>query len=220
MVPVMRADPRSGQVVHTVVIAPRAVESRVVVAQPVFADPQIVSLDSAFEGFSGTTEVRNLVAEAAKTHDVSAALVESVIQVESNFNPHAVSPKGAQGLMQLMPSTARRFGVKNSFDPKQNIDGGVRYLKFLRETFGDDRLAVAAYNAGEGAVMKYGNVPPYAETMDYVTKVGRKYGQARRAELAKKKAQVALEPVVPKPPEFRRLAQHVDADGKVYLSTQ
>ena len=73
MVPVMRADPRSGQVVHTVVIAPRAVESRVVVAQPVFADPQIVSLDSASEGFSGSTEVRNLVAEAAKTHDVSAA---------------------------------------------------------------------------------------------------------------------------------------------------
>ena len=220
IVPVLRADPRSGQLVRTVVIAPRVVESHVVAPQPVFADPQLSSLESASDIFSGSLEVRNLVAEAAKTHDVSAALVESVIQVESNYNPHAVSPKGAQGLMQLMPSTARRFGVKNSFDPKQNIDGGVRYLKFLRETFGDDRLAVAAYNAGEGAVLRYGNVPPYVETMDYVAKVGLKYGQARRAELAKKKAQVNVEPAAPKPPEFRRLSQHVGADGKVYLSTQ
>ena len=83
--------------------------------------------------------------------------------------------------MQLMPATARRFGVSNTFDPRQNIEGGVRYLKFLQNTFQDDRLAVAAYNAGEKAVTKYGGVPPYAETVSYVAKVGKKYSQAQRA---------------------------------------
>ena len=218
VVPVLRADPRSGQMVRTMLISPRVVESRVVASQAVFADPQAALLETG-SAILGSSEVRNLVADAAKSYDVSAALVESVIQVESNFNPHAVSPKGAQGLMQLMPSTARRFGVKNSFDPKQNIEGGVRYLKFLRETFGDDRLAVAAYNAGEGAVQKYGNVPPYPETMDYVAKVGKKYGQARRAEISKRAAQPKVDNA-PKPPEYRRLAQYVDAEGKVYLSSQ
>ena len=127
------------------------------------------------------TGVRGLVDEAAKNFDVNPLLVDSVIQVESNYNPFAVSPKGAQGLMQLMPATARRFGVTDSFDPKQNIEAGVRYLKFLQDTFQDDRLAIAAYNAGEKAVAKYGDVPPYPETVSYVAKVGKKYGQAKRA---------------------------------------
>src|SRR5579863_1434511 len=126
-------------------------------------------------------DVRGLVAEAAKSFDVNPLLVDSVIQVESNYNPFAVSPKGAQGLMQLMPGTAQRFGVTDSFDPKQNIEAGVRYLKFLEDTFQDDRLAIAAYNAGEKAVAKYKDVPPYPETVSYVAKVGKKYGQAKRA---------------------------------------
>src|SRR5580704_14607082 len=126
-------------------------------------------------------DVHSMVAEAAKNFDVNPLLVDSVIQVESNYNPLAVSPKGAQGLMQLMPATAQRFGVTDSFDPKQNIEAGVRYLKFLQDSFQDDRLAIAAYNAGEKAVAKYRDVPPYPETVSYVAKVGKKYGQAKRA---------------------------------------
>lgn len=210
VLPVIREDPRTGQLVRTVTVSPRVVESRVVGSLP----PSTVAAPAV-----PATDVKGLVEQAAKDHDVSSALIESVIQVESNYNPYAVSPKGAQGLMQLMPGTARRFGVTNTFDAKQNIDGGVRYLKFLQDTFGDERLAIAAYNAGEGAVQKYGNVPPYAETIDYVAKVGKKYGQARRAaEAAKTKP--AKDEGAPKPPEYRKLTQYVDAEGKVYLLTQ
>ena len=115
--------------------------------------------------------------------------------------------------------TARRFGVKNSFDAKDNIEGGVRYLKFLQETFKDERLAIAAYNAGEGAVQKYGNVPPYQETMSYVAKVGRKYGQARRAELQEQLAKQAADNQA-KQPEHRPLAQFIDSEGRLHLTTQ
>jgi soluble lytic murein transglycosylase-like protein len=160
------------------------------------------------------------VEETAKTYEVSPALVDSVIQVESNYNARAVSPKGAQGLMQLMPATARRFGVRDTFDPKQNVEGGVKYLKFLQETFKDDRLAIAAYNAGEGAVQKFGNVPPYPETMNYVAKVGRKYGQNRRANGTAKNTGSPKTDPVPAPPEYRRLATYVDAEGRVFLTTQ
>ena len=136
VLPVVRADPRSGQLVRTVVLSPRVIESRVVT-------PLIPEAESPLALAPAAGEMKTLVAETARNYEVSAALVESVIQVESNYNPRAVSPKGAQGLMQLMPATARRFGVKNSFDAKQNIEGGVRYLKFLQETFKDERLAIA-----------------------------------------------------------------------------
>lgn len=114
-----------------------------------------------------------LVAHTAKKTGVDQALVHAVIQVESHYQPHAVSAKGAAGLMQLMPDTAHRFGVSNRTDPAQNIAGGTRYLKTLLHKFkGNLSLAVAAYNAGEGAVMKYGNrVPPFRETQNYVTSV-------------------------------------------------
>ena len=215
---VVRADARTGRLVRSIVVAPRPVLSRVVAEQSAPGEPA-ASREPA-------QEVRGLVEQAARNFDVSPLLVDSVIQVESNYNPYAVSPKGAQGLMQLMPATARRFGVKNTFDARQNIEGGVRYLKLLQETFKDDRLAIAAYNAGEAAVTKYGNVPPYAETMDYVAKVGKKYGQAKRAADKNKPAAKAAEnPSVaenakPAEPEPRHIVQYLDAEGRLHIATR
>ncbi|MCC6265697.1 MAG: lytic transglycosylase domain-containing protein [Bryobacterales bacterium] len=119
-------------------------------------------------------EIRELIDRTARKHGVDPKLVHSVVRVESNYEQKAISPKGALGLMQLIPATAKRYGVDNPFDPSQNIDGGVRYLKFLTERFqGDLQLALAAYNAGEGAVDRHGGIPPYRETRAYVTKVTR-----------------------------------------------
>jgi len=112
------------------------------------------------------------IAAAAARHRISEALVLAVIAVESAGRPRARSPKGAQGLMQLIPATARRFGVADAFDPVQNVAGGVAYLDFLLARFGGDLiLALAGYNAGEGAVERHAGVPPYAETRAYVVRV-------------------------------------------------
>jgi len=116
------------------------------------------------------------ITNASIRYGVPDKLVTAVIRAESAFNPQAVSRKGAQGLMQLMPGTASVLGVRNSFDPGQNIDGGVRHLRGLIDRFGNNLpLAIAAYNAGERAVLSYGGIPPYPETQDYVTKVLRYY---------------------------------------------
>ncbi len=113
-----------------------------------------------------------LIEKIAKKYDLEPALLHAVIRAESSYNPRAVSPKGAVGLMQLMPETARRYGVEDRHDPAKNIDAGSRYLRDLIDTFGDIKLAVAAYNAGEAAVRKYGNrIPPYRETRHYVSRV-------------------------------------------------
>jgi soluble lytic murein transglycosylase-like protein len=114
-----------------------------------------------------------IIDTASRTYGVDKALVHAVISAESGYNATAVSRTGAKGLMQLMPETARRYGVRNSMDPVQNIYGGVKYLRDLLTMFkGDMRLAIAAYNAGENAVIRYGlRVPPYAETLGYVPKV-------------------------------------------------
>src|SRR5688572_16449586 len=115
-----------------------------------------------------------IIIEAAKHFDVDAALVSAVIKAESDYDPRTVSHKGARGLMQLMPATARRFGVTNSFDPKQNIHAGTRYLRWLLKTFdGNADLAVAAYNAGEGNVWKYNGVPPFRETVNYINRIAK-----------------------------------------------
>lgn len=115
----------------------------------------------------------NIIDAASKTHGVDGALVHAVITAESGYNAAAVSKAGARGLMQLMPQTAARYGVRDIHDPRENIDGGVRYLRDLMTMFnGNIELAVAAYNAGENAVIRHGNrIPPYAETVHYVPKV-------------------------------------------------
>lgn len=114
----------------------------------------------------------NIIKKAADQFQLPERLISSIIQHESNFNTDAVSTAGAQGLMQLMPGTAKFLGVKNSFDPEQNIMGGARYLKQMLNQFdGDMKLALAAYNAGPGNVKKYGGIPPFKETQNYVNKV-------------------------------------------------
>jgi hypothetical protein len=112
----------------------------------------------------------NLIDAAASTHGVDPRLVHALIEVESNYEPRARSKKGAKGLMQLMPETARQYAVRDPYDPRANIEAGVRHLKDLLSRF-DVTLALAAYNAGEGAVRRFGRVPPYAETKAYVSKV-------------------------------------------------
>jgi soluble lytic murein transglycosylase-like protein len=121
--------------------------------------------------------IQSLVHSIANTHGVDPQLVAAVMKVESNYNTRARSSKGALGLMQLIPETGRRFGVRDFFDPAQNIEGGVRYLKFLSEKFGPDNLdlQLAAYNAGENLVERLGRVPAIRETVDYVRKVRKIY---------------------------------------------
>jgi soluble lytic murein transglycosylase-like protein len=117
-------------------------------------------------------QIDQLVQQNADIWHVDPALIKSVIANESSFDAHATSPAGAQGLMQLMPETAATLGVRNPYDPAQNVAGGTRYLRSLLDRFkGDTRLVVAAYNAGPNAVEKYGDVPPYAETKNYVQNV-------------------------------------------------
>ncbi|MCC7123309.1 MAG: lytic transglycosylase domain-containing protein [Acidobacteria bacterium] len=116
-----------------------------------------------------------LIANAAATHGVDVRLVHAVIEAESNYQPRARSPKGAKGLMQLMPDTARQYKVRDPYDPLANIDAGVRHLKSLLGRF-DLTMALAAYNAGEGAVRRYNGLPPFAETRSYVTRILRRVG--------------------------------------------
>jgi len=139
-------------------------------------------INPSLGGFTtGNSDVDNFIVESGKRNSVDPLLLYSIMHQESTFKPRAMSNKGARGLMQLMPFTASRFGVSNIWDPKQNIEGGARYMRFLLNLFkGDVRLALAGYNAGEGAVMKYGyQVPPYSETREYVRRIGNRYSLIR-----------------------------------------
>jgi hypothetical protein len=195
---VVRADRRTGKLVRSVAPLKNPAND----AAPVHREPSI--------------NISEMVEKAARDNHVDPLLVHSIIQVESNYNPYAVSPKGAQGLMQLMPPTARDLGVNDSFDPRQNIEAGVRYLKYLQDLYKDDRLALAAYNAGPGAVQRYKWIPPYPETQDYVNRVGEQYGAAKKAA-----AQHLAEPAVPPvgvTEEIRpKLEPFVDAEGRLHL---
>ena len=122
----------------------------------------------------------DMIQSAAKKYSVDADLIFSVIAAESNFNPRAISRRGARGLMQLLPATGTRFGVKDIFDPAQNIDAGTQYLRDLMARYqGDLVLTLAAYNAGPGAVQHYGRVPPYHETISYVRAIRKTYAQRK-----------------------------------------
>jgi len=138
---------------------------------PAFGLPPGANLDRG--------QYAELINAIAAENEVDPALVKAIIRAESNFDQRAISRKGAQGLMQLMPGTAGRYAVGNTFDPAENIRGGVRHLRFLQDRFpGQVHLAIAAYNAGEGAVLRYKGIPPYAETRQYVSRVLRLYDQA------------------------------------------
>jgi soluble lytic murein transglycosylase-like protein len=118
------------------------------------------------------SELVRILVEAARKYDLEPALLVAIAAQESMFDPYARSHMGAMGLMQLMPATAKRFGVKNILDPRQNAQGAARYVKYLRKTFeGNDRFVIASYNAGSGAVLQYNDVPPFAQTQNFVVKV-------------------------------------------------
>jgi len=130
------------------------------------------SRNPSFSYIRDSNQYDSLISEFSKKYQVDFALIKAVIRAESGFNPHAVSRKGAKGLMQLMPATASRVNVSDIFNPRENIEGGVRYLKYLLSLFNDDlRLSLAAYNAGENIVAEVRSIPPYRETVDYVKKV-------------------------------------------------
>ncbi|MBV9087442.1 MAG: lytic transglycosylase domain-containing protein, partial [Acidobacteriaceae bacterium] len=129
-----------------------------------------------------SAELDSIIQTAAQRHNVDPNLVRAVIRVESNFNPRAISPKGAMGLMQLMPATARNLNVSNPFDPEQNVNAGVRHLRELLDSYrGDVSLSLAAYNAGSGAVARSKGVPHYSETRQYVQRITRIYGDKASA---------------------------------------
>jgi len=132
-----------------------------------------VAAQKTLPSIANKAQYNRIVDDAARTYGLEGALLHAVISVESHYNPKAVSRKGAAGLMQLMPGTARRYGVADRFDPVQNIDGGAKYLRDLLKLFNSDvSLTLAAYNAGENAVIRYGNrIPPIRETKNYVPKV-------------------------------------------------
>lgn len=179
---------------------------------------------------SSNTEFDALINAAAALHGVSRDLVRAIIQVESDFDQLAVSTAGARGLMQLMPATARRLGVTDSFDARQNIFAGTRYLRILLDTYGEDvSRSTAAYNAGERAVARYGGIPPFRETQNYVRRVNALLGGAGEAsaasvapalfitpgETAPKAAAQPAAPVVKRPRVHYRWK---DAKGVVHLA--
>jgi soluble lytic murein transglycosylase-like protein len=143
----------------------------------------VMTISRSLSGYStGDAIIDSYIVESSARYNVDPLLIYAQMNQESGFKLRATSYKGASGLMQLMPATAARFGVTNIYEPKQNIEGGVKYMRWLLDTFGGDiNLALAGYNAGEGAVMKYGyQIPPYAETQEYVRRITARYNSIKR----------------------------------------
>jgi Transglycosylase SLT domain len=160
--------------------------------------------------FPGLTKINAIIDRVSKRYEVDPRLVHAMIRVESNYDPAAVSSKGAMGLMQLIPSTAERFGVENPFDPKQNIQGGVSYLKYLLDLFGGNlSLSLAAYNAGEETVIRSGGIPSIPETERYVRAITHLY-HSKGADLgpALGSAGNGIDPIV----------QYVDSEGVIHFT--
>jgi soluble lytic murein transglycosylase-like protein len=212
----VRVDRRTGRLVRQVVVPERVIESRVIAPQDAEGGAAKASVKTA------DARIDSVVEEVAGQYKVDPLLVHAMIHVESRYNKYAVSPKGAEGLMQLIPSTARRMGVRNSFDTRQNVEGGVKYLKQLQDRFGDLRYALAAYNAGENAVERHRGIPPYAETQEYVYQVGRRYGDLRRAQprTVAKTAAVVPEPTAPTAAVYSPVESYVDPEGRLSLKTR
>jgi hypothetical protein len=145
-----------------------------------------MTASSSLDGFTtGDARVDSLIVDSATRNGIDPVLIYATMHQESSFKPRAMSHKGARGLMQLMPGTAARFGVTNIWDPRQNIEGGARYMRFLLNLFGGDvALTLAGYNAGEGAVLKYGRIPPYNETQEYVRRITKRYALMRDPQTA------------------------------------
>jgi soluble lytic murein transglycosylase-like protein len=233
---VVRADPRTGKLVRSVIVtskpvAPPAVQASAVSAQPAPSTkgvpvsatatvPAPTTAPAPAPAFSFNDAVERIAAQEA----VPALLMHSVIKVESNYNPNAVSPKGALGIMQLMPETARRFGVADVFNPLDNMQGGARYLHYLLGLYkGDYTLTVAAYNAGEAAIEKYGSVPPFPETRNYVDQVRRAIELSLKAQKPAVAVAQPIPPAVavePNPDEPRHIQEILGADGVVRYVTR
>ena len=227
---VVRLDPKTGRLLRssftlpaipaaaaraTLTIVPPILEPQTIEPRSISASGLVAPMPPTPRMPPPPERIRQIIDQKSKLHGLDPLLVHSVIRAESNYNPYAVSPKGAEGLMQLIPSTARQYGVQNSFDPEQNIEGGIRYLKYLQSLFSDERLVLAAYNAGEGAVSKYGWIPPYAETQDYVYKVGRYYGLARRQQT---QAPLVIAPALKPTPLAPVLQEFVDGEGRIHIT--
>ena len=182
------------------------------------------------KGFTTGNAVHDsLIVESSRRYGIDPLLIYSQMHQESSFKTTARSNKGASGLMQLMPGTARRFGVTSIYDPKQNIDAGVRYMRWLLDTFrGDVVLALAGYNAGEGAVMKYGwNVPPYRETQEYVRRITSRYNEITDGRYLRNMRSIGSESARVVQKDSRPLAIYEPdamtvrtADGKMMLMNQ
>ena len=152
----------------------------------VVSTPEILKTVEVVRDIQATQKVDVLIQQVSEKHGIDPDLVKAVARAESNYNPYAVSRRGAMGLMQLVPATAKRFGVANIFDVKQNLEGGIKYLKFLMETFPNNLpYILAAYNAGENAVFRHRGIPPYRETQDYVRKISTLYGKRLQFETAR-----------------------------------
>ena len=219
MVSVVNADQRTGRLVRSVVATARR-DARIQAERPAAAVPAPIPSSPAQPlRTKSAAAIAEAVERAATEHSLPPELIHSVIKVESNYNPAAVSSKGALGLMQLIPATARRFGVLDAFDPADNIQGGARYLRYLLDLFGGDYpLALAAYNAGEAAVAKYGAVPPYPETQNYLKLVARQLRQSAPAPVEKPQPPAA--PVVARSGDTTHVREVVGEDGALRYVSQ